>query len=159
MSYFFQFQKFRLVVAILLLSGVLILSGCGDSSANTSTPTQPAAAATTSATTASIQATTAPAAATTTAVTTSTSAGAGTTTGDPAKGKEVFLINCQACHLNGGMQAGVGPNLSTSPHALDPAYVTFNVRNGRGDMPPFSKSEVSDSDLTNIIAYLKSIHK
>lgn len=81
------------------------------------------------------------------------------TSGDPAKGKIVFVTNCAACHPQGGTQAGFGPNLSASVHALDPAYITSNVRHGRGSMPPFDKQTVTDADLTNIIAYLKSIHK
>lgn len=93
----------------------------------------------------------------TTAATTTTAAPAAT--GDAAKGKVVFLAVCTGCHPNGGTDAGFGPNLSTSPHAIDPAYITFNVRNGRGFMPKFGTDQVSDVDLTNIIAYLSSIHK
>lgn len=121
------------------------------------TTTAPATTATTNATTTAI---------TTSAAATTTQAGATTTEptppnlpGDATQGKIVFTTNCSGCHPNGGTEAGYGPNLSTSQHAIDPTYVTHNVRLGRGFMPPFTKDQVSDQDLANIIAYLKSIHK
>ncbi len=41
-----------------------------------------------------------------------TEGGGGEATGDAAAGQEVFTQRCQSCHLNGGQEAGVGPQLA-----------------------------------------------
>lgn len=178
MSLALKFYRF----SWLLLPAMLLLAACGDSSATSTVPaaiataTRPAttlAATTAQATTAA--ATTAPvttvapttAAATTAPVTTAaatTTAASATTSAavDPQKaeaGHKVFVMQCNGCHVEEGKKAGYGPNLSTSQNALNPDYVRGNVRNGRGKMVAFDKSEVSDADLENIILYLRSIHQ
>ncbi len=140
--------------------------------ARTTTVAATTAAPTTAAPTTAIATTAAPTtvAATTVAATTSapattaastTAAATAAVSVDPQKaaaGLTVFHTQCSGCHVKDGKEQGFGPNLSTSQKALDPAYITGNVRNGRGLMPAFTKAEVSDDDLANIIVYLKSIH-
>lgn len=159
----------------ILMAGCLLLAACGDS---TATSTVPAATATSRPTNTAIPATTAPpttvapttAPVTTVAPTTAppttvapTTAAATTTVAlDPQRveaGRKVFDVQCMGCHLEEGKKEGYGPNLSTSQNALNPDYVRGNVRNGRGRMIAFDKTEVSDADLENIILYLRSIHQ
>jgi mono/diheme cytochrome c family protein len=72
----------------------------------------------------------------------------------------VFAVQCGACHLQEGKAAGgLGPNLAKSQNALNPDYIRSNVRNGKGQMIAFDKTELPDSDLDNIILYLRSIHQ
>ncbi len=118
-------------------------------------------AAVASTTNVSTPASTAPPASATTAAppggaTTATAAPAGN--GDAAAGAKTFRGVCQACHLNGGRNAGgVGPQLSNSPNAGDPAYIRNIVRNGKGAMAAIDKDTVSDAELENIVAYIASI--
>ncbi|HEX2912911.1 MAG TPA: cytochrome b N-terminal domain-containing protein [Chloroflexia bacterium] len=87
---------------------------------------------------------------------TTAAAGGATGAGDPAAGLKVFQSNgCAACHPNGGRAAGVGPKLAGTTR--DDAYITGNIRNGRGQMPAFSADQVSDQDITNVIAYIRSL--
>jgi mono/diheme cytochrome c family protein len=160
---------------------IVVLAACGDNTATSTTvpATATTSAATTVPTTVAVSSTTV-AATTTVAITTVVATTAARTTAavttppvaapvttaavalDPQKvaaGKKVFVAQCQGCHPQEGKAAGYGPNLSTSQHALDPNYVRGNVRNGRGQMIAFDKSEVSDADLENIILYLRSIHQ
>lgn len=165
-------------LALTTMVALLLLAACGD---NTATSTPPAATATTRPTTSAATAapattavttaarTTVPAtvAATTAAATTNAATtGTSSTTAvalDPQKveaGRKVFATQCTGCHLQEGKAGGgLGPNLAKSQNALNPDYVRGNVRNGRGQMIAFDKSEVSDADLENIILYLKSIHQ
>lgn len=91
---------------------------------------------------------------------------AATTAAAPASaeaqaGLKVFQANCTACHAKDGTAAGgIGPQLSTSKNAADESYIRNIVRKGNAKgMPPFSTDQVSDKDLDNIVAYIKSIHK
>lgn len=86
------------------------------------------------------------------------------------RGQQVFEIHCVACH-----GAGIGnPGLERKPGTdalfakyegqeppvlsdrtdLDPAFITYTVRNGATLMPFFRKTDVSDADLVALNAYL-----
>ena len=91
-----------------------------------------------------------------------------------ARGEEAYQARCIACHGRTAVGAGAavpGPRkpgteaLETrykgqKPAALEdrsdltPEFVRFYVRNGSGIMPFFRKTEVSDSELEAIAAYL-----
>ena len=72
--------------------------------------------------------------------------------GDVAAGKTVFEANCQGCHPAGGMQAGVGPQLSTTK--MDAAQIKTQIVNGKGAMPG---GLATGADLDNGVAYVVSI--
>ncbi|TAK36860.1 MAG: cytochrome c [Chloroflexota bacterium] len=69
--------------------------------------------------------------------------------GSAAAGQTAFAANCGACHPNGG--AGVGPAAKGVPVNT----ITQVVRQGRGAMPAFPASRLSDQQLADIVAYLK----
>jgi mono/diheme cytochrome c family protein len=92
--------------------------------------------------------------------------------GDSVKGKEVFMGTCSACH---GQDAkglpGLGKNLVNKSDWMkkqdDTALLAF-VKTGRPssspdnttkvDMPPKGGNPaLTDDDLTNVIAYIRSI--
>ncbi len=73
---------------------------------------------------------------------------------DAAAGKAVFTAkSCAACH---GPEAlgGMGPNLKTPKR--EASLITTTVRSGKGAMPAFAQSQVSDADLQSMIAFLQA---
>ncbi len=101
-------------------------------------------------------------------------AAAGAVAGDPAKGKEVFMGTCSACH---GPDAkglpGSGKNLVNKSDWMkkqsDADLLAF-VKKGRPstdpvnttgvDMPPKGGNpSLNDDDLKNVIAYIRSVQK
>jgi mono/diheme cytochrome c family protein len=98
-------------------------------------------------------ATTAPPAGQTTAAAGGTTAASGG--GNAANGQKLFTTNCQACHPSGGRVAGVGPKLLGTTR--DDAYIQSNIRNGRNAMPAFSPDQISDQQIQDLIAYIRSL--
>jgi disulfide bond formation protein DsbB len=96
-----------------------------------------------------------------------------TSAGDPANGQTLFLGTCSACH---GPDAtgvvGLGKNLTTSTFVAertDAEMVEF-IKTGRPasdplnttgvDMPPRGGNPaLTDANLADIIAFLRTIHK
>lgn len=95
-----------------------------------------------------------------------------TPAGDPAAGEQLFVASCSSCH---GPDAkgitGVGKDLTTGdflPGMTDDDFVVF-INTGRPsgdpanttgiDMPPKGGNPaLSDDQILDIIAYLRSIH-
>ena len=79
-------------------------------------------------------------------------------------GNALFQMACAVCHGSGpgkpGTRAlaakykGATPALLEERIDLDPAYIKQVVRQGLYVMPYFRKTELSDSDLNAIAAYL-----
>lgn len=73
-----------------------------------------------------------------------------TSSGAAARGEVLFKNTCAPCHSGQGI----------APHDLadlPSERIRQTVRQGKdGVMPQFSESELSDQDLNDIIAYLKS---
>ncbi len=79
-------------------------------------------------------------------------------------GKAVFQNRCTACHGEGpdkpgtnALQAkynGAKPALLEARTDLAPQLVKFFVRNGVSVMPPFRKTELNDTELDALAAYL-----
>jgi mono/diheme cytochrome c family protein len=85
--------------------------------------------------------------------------------GDAAAGKKVFADNCTACHSATTNQTIAGPGLKglfkngkmpASGKPVTDANVRNQILNGGGGMPPF-KGQLSDADIDNLIAYLKTL--
>jgi mono/diheme cytochrome c family protein len=70
-----------------------------------------------------------------------------------AQGQKVFMRNCYQCHPGG--EAGLGPTLNNK--ALPGFLIKFQVRNGFGAMPGFSKDDISPGELDDLVAYLKAL--
>lgn len=73
-------------------------------------------------------------------------------------GKATFNVFCNSCHP--GANAGAGPKISGAEfhkkYPLDENIVKV-VRGGRGGMPSFSDSILSQEQLEAIVAYLRSL--
>ena len=76
--------------------------------------------------------------------------------GNAANGKKLFVAyGCYQCHGYEGQGASTGPRIGPPPLSL--AFLLSYVRHPTGQMPPYTEKVVSDQDLTDIFAYLKSM--
>lgn len=78
--------------------------------------------------------------------------------GDPVAGQKVFASTCDQCHPNAN--AGVGPALhgpAFSARFPDNTSLEAFIRAGKDVMPAFPPSALSDTNLNNIVAYLRSL--
>ncbi len=74
------------------------------------------------------------------------------------KGKQAFVKNgCWGCHGFVGQGGIAGPKLAPDTKPIE--YFQAFVRHTNGLMPPYSEKILSNQDLTDIHAYLKSIPK
>ena len=93
--------------------------------------------------------------------------------GDPATGQTLFMSTCAACHGPDGQGLpGLGKNLVSSEFVAstsDQELVDF-IKVGRGPDDPLNttgvtmpakggRSSLSDEDLFNIVAYIRTIHR
>lgn len=79
-------------------------------------------------------------------------------------GKQLYQRWCVACHGAGpghpgttaldALYSGAVPSVLETGTSLDATAIAYFVRNGRSTMPTFRKSEISDSELASIAAYL-----
>ena len=73
-----------------------------------------------------------------------------------APGQVPFDRVCKVCHGPEG-RGDVAPRLV--PFDRDYEEVLAIVRDGRGEMPPISERRVSDDEVKQIVAYLRSLSK
>lgn len=96
-----------------------------------------------------------------------------TPAGDPVAGKDAYLKTCIACHgPEGKGVTGLGKDLTTSEFVsskTDAELVAF-LKTGRPSTDPLNTTKVdmppkggnpalTDQDLLNIVAFLRSIHQ
>jgi mono/diheme cytochrome c family protein len=75
--------------------------------------------------------------------------------GDVANGKKLFLADgCYQCHGYAGQGGRAGARIG--PPVLNAAGVIRYVRRPTGQMPAFTDKVISDAQLTDIYAYLKT---
>jgi mono/diheme cytochrome c family protein len=75
--------------------------------------------------------------------------------GDAEKGKTLFVKNgCYQCHNYEGQGGAAGARIAPNPLPF-PGFVRY-VRSPRGDMPPYTVKVMSDQDLADVHAYLRS---
>ena len=78
------------------------------------------------------------------------------TSGNADKGKQLFMKqNCYYCHGTTGQGGRDGARIAQT--ALNLQGVMRYVRKPTGGMPAFTEKILSDQDLTDIYAYLKSL--
>ncbi|HVB85854.1 MAG TPA: cytochrome c [Candidatus Dormibacteraeota bacterium] len=71
------------------------------------------------------------------------------------RGKKLFTSDgCYECHGRAA-QGGVGPRLGPDPLPL--SFIEKYVRHPSGQMPPYTAKTVSDQNLADIYAFLKSL--
>lgn len=80
-------------------------------------------------------------------------------TGPVQKGKRIYMsIGCYECHGREGQGSRLtGPQIGPDPIALS-AFVQY-IRQPAGQMPPYTSKVVSDAELADIYAFLKSLPK
>jgi len=77
--------------------------------------------------------------------------------GDAAKGKTTFQrTGCWQCHGHLGQGGREGPRIASPVPMNWPVLSTF-VRTTKGDMPPYTEKVLSNQELADIYAYLRSI--
>ena len=78
--------------------------------------------------------------------------------GGTAAGSEIFANNCAGCHPHGGNI--INPDLPLKGAPQLRSYYRFKtlVRQGRGAMPAFSSSRISDSQLLKLYGYVHSAY-
>ena len=87
-----------------------------------------------------------------------TAAPAAPQTGDAANGKKLFVTYlCWSCHGSNGRAGGAAPAITPSTRSAED--LIKYVRKPRGAMPPYTSKSVSDRELTDIAAYLRTIPK
>jgi mono/diheme cytochrome c family protein len=70
-------------------------------------------------------------------------------------GMSLFMKNCNVCHPGG--EKGKGPSLIDKP--LPDFLIHFQVRNGLGDMPAFSKEELPKEDVKKIVLFIRALRE
>lgn len=74
---------------------------------------------------------------------------------DLARGRDLFISSCAACHGPAGSGDSVGGGFVAPPLLDDePLQIGEAIRTGPGAMPPFSAGQISDEELNAIAAYL-----
>jgi len=78
------------------------------------------------------------------------------TAGNAENGKRVFnKIGCYECHGREGQGSTMtGPRIAPDPVPFD--VLASYVRKPRGEMPPYTAKVVSDQELVDIYAFLRS---
>lgn len=70
-------------------------------------------------------------------------------------GERVFMRECSVCHPRG--EAGLAPGINNKP--LPEFLIRFQVRNGLGAMPAFSREHVTPEELDAIVEYLEHMRR
>ena len=73
---------------------------------------------------------------------------------EPHPGQAVYDKTCKVCHGPEG-QGNAGPALV--PFEFDDEQLLAKVREGGGEMPPISERRLSDDDVKQIAAYLRTL--
>lgn len=80
-----------------------------------------------------------------------------TPAGDVARGQAVFeRTGCWQCHGYQGQGGREGPRIA-SPVPMNWQVLSTFIRTTKGDMPPYTEKVLSNQDLADIYAYLRSI--
>jgi len=83
-------------------------------------------------------------------------------TGDAANGKKVFeRLGCFACHGAAG-EGTPAKGKETAPPKIAGTHLTLQefartLREGKGEMPSFDATQVSDAELSDVYAFLKTL--
>jgi ubiquinol-cytochrome c reductase cytochrome c subunit len=80
--------------------------------------------------------------------------------GDPARGLELYQLNCAACHGATG-DGGVAGGRAWTPRIqhYDAQVVADAVRVGPFEMPRFAPEALSDEDVGDIVAFLQEVEE
>ena len=77
-------------------------------------------------------------------------------TGNVDKGKKIFMdVGCYECHGTVGQGGAAGARIGPPP--LNAQGFIRYIRKPAGAMPAFTDKVLTDQDLTDVYAYLKSV--
>ncbi|TLP99100.1 c-type cytochrome [Nesterenkonia salmonea] len=77
--------------------------------------------------------------------------------GDPARGGELFRINCAMCHNAAGAGGALTEGkYAPSLHGVDAVHIYTAMTTGPQNMPVFNDSNIPPEDKRDIIAFLKT---
>jgi ubiquinol-cytochrome c reductase cytochrome c subunit len=77
---------------------------------------------------------------------------------DPARGGELFRLNCAACHGDTGQGGALsGGKFAPSLRYTPPDVIYTAMLSGPQNMPKFSDGELSPTEKQDIIAYIQSV--
>jgi len=71
------------------------------------------------------------------------------------RGQRVFMRMCNQCHPDG--DAGLAPALKDK--AAPASAIKLQVRQGPGRMPSFDDKTIADSELDDLVSYLRVLRK
>ena len=79
---------------------------------------------------------------------------------DVFNGRQVYDMHCQTCHGDGGVSVMPGtPNFATGEQLFKPDTDLFEaIRNGRNMMPGY-RGLIEDSEILDVIAYLRTLQQ
>ena len=78
--------------------------------------------------------------------------------GNAENGKKLWnAVGCYQCHGYSGQGGPAGSRLAPDPPSL--SAITSYVRAPKGQMPPYTSKVLSDAQLADIYAFLKTIPK
>ena len=69
------------------------------------------------------------------------------------RGRILYDRHCYKCHTEG--EGGMGPIINDKP--LPRFLMKFQVRQGLGAMPRFSREDISDEELNDLVNYLVAL--
>ena len=72
-------------------------------------------------------------------------------------GEQIFVRSCNTCHPGG--KQGMGPNLVVmeTDYPTDDSLKKF-LRKGKGMMPSQPVDDINDTEMDNLIAYLRTLN-
>jgi mono/diheme cytochrome c family protein len=74
------------------------------------------------------------------------------------RGQKTFMrVGCYQCHGSDGHGNGAGPALT--PNTLPPQAIATFIRANAGRMPVYPKEVLSDNEIADIVAFLKTVPK
>jgi ubiquinol-cytochrome c reductase cytochrome c subunit len=79
--------------------------------------------------------------------------------GDLQAGGNMFRTNCAACHGAVGAGAALAHGAyAPSLHGATPVQVAEAIRVGPGNMPVFDPTQLSQTQLANVVSYVEYLH-
>ena len=79
-------------------------------------------------------------------------------TGNAENGKKLFVTYfCWSCHGSNGRAGGTGPAITPSTRSAED--LIKYVRKPRGPMPPYTSKSISDQELADIAAFMRTVPK
>src|SRR2546428_5554788 len=78
--------------------------------------------------------------------------------GNAENGKKLYVTYfCWSCHGSNGRAGGTAPAIGPSTRSAED--LIKYVRKPRGPMPPYTSKSISDKDLADIAAFLRTVPK